>query len=95
MAGGHDPRLIGGETQLLGDIASHPTLRRKHQLAHVSQLEAETRSHMKNNFSQQKNISEHTTFAVQPTGQHQAVHYPITHTRSVGGLCPVTNGRPV
>ena len=35
-------------TQLLGDIASHPQLRRRHhQLAHVGQLVANSRSHTK------------------------------------------------
>ena len=32
------------------------------------------------------------TFAVRPTGQHQAVHDTTTHTNSAGGLCPVIIG---
>ena len=83
------PQTHRCETQLLGDPASHPTLRRKHHLAHVVRPVANMRSHMKNDFSQQKNTSE-CTFAVQLTGQHQTVQDPITHTSSAGGLCPVT-----
>ena len=41
---------------------------------------------------QQNNISEHTTFAVQPTGWHQAVHSTITQHRRAGGLCPFNSG---
>ena len=52
------------DTQLLGDIASHPALRRKHPLAHVSWPAAYVESHMKNDFSQQKNTSEHMAFVV-------------------------------
>ena len=82
-------------TQLLGNSASQSSLKRHHhhhQLSHVSQLAADARSHMRNDFSQQKDTSECMTFAVWLTGQHQAVHSPITHTRSAGGLCPATNG---
>ena len=80
-------------TQLLGEIASHPQLSRQHhQLAHVSQPVANSRSHTKNDFFQQKNTSQCMTFPVRPTGWHQAVHTTITHTNSAGGLCPVTNG---
>ena len=79
-------------TQLLGDIGSHPPPRRQHQLVHVSRPAANAESHMKNDFSQQKNTSECMTFAVRPTGQHWVVHNTITHTNSAGGLCPVTNG---
>ena len=46
---------------------------------------------MKNDFFQQKNTSECTTFTVRPTGQHWAVCNNITHTNSAGGLCSVTN----
>ena len=80
------------DTQLLGDIASYHTLRRKHQLAHVSQLAADAESCMKNDFFQQKNTSECMTFTVWPTGKHWTVCGPITHTSSAEGLCPVTNG---
>ena len=86
------PQTHRCETQLLGDIASHPTLRRKHQLAHVSQPAANGRSHTKINFSQLKNTSDHTTFAMHPTGQHQAVHATITQHKGAGGLCPVNSG---
>ena len=82
-------------TQLLDDIASHPPLRRHqhhHQLTHVGWLAADTRSHMKNDFSQQKNISECTTFAVWLTGWHEAVLATITHHNRAGGLCPVNSG---
>ena len=37
-------------TQLLGDIASHPQLRQHHQLAHVNQPVANSRSHTKSGF---------------------------------------------
>ena len=53
---------------------------------------ANVRSHMKNNFSQQKNTAKHMPFEVRLTGQHQAVCKAITHTNRTGGLCPVTNG---
>ena len=90
------PHIHRCNTQLLGDIASHPPLRRQHhQLAHVCWPVANSRSHMKNDFFQQKNTSQHTTFTVRLTGQHQAVCNDITHTSSAGGLCPVTNGDAV
>ena len=69
-------------THLLGDIAIHPPLRRQHhQLAHVGQLAADSRSHTKNDFFQRKNTE----------GQNEAVCYTIIHTNSAGGLCQVTN----
>ena len=80
------------ETQLLGDIASHPTLRRQHQIAHVGWPAADAWSHTKSNFSQQKNTSECMTFAVQLAGWHQAVHATNTHHKRAGGLCPVNSG---
>ena len=79
-------------TQLLGDITSHPQLRRQHhQLAHVAWPVANSRSHTKNDFFLRKNTSQCMTFTVRLTGQHQAVQDTITHTNSAGGLCPVTN----
>ena len=60
--------------------------------AHVSWPVVNARRHMKNDFSQQKNISKCMTFAVQLTGQCQAVCTTITHHNRVGGLCPVNNG---
>ena len=80
-------------TQLLGDIASHPQLRRQHhQLAHVSWPAVNSRSHTKNDFFPQENTRNHMTFAVRLTGQHQAVCNTITYNNNVGGLCPVTSG---
>ena len=80
-------------TQLLGDIASHPQLRgQHHQLAHVGQPVANSISHTKNNFFLWKNTCELMTFTVRPTGQHQVVHNTITDTNSAGGLCSVTIG---
>ena len=74
MAVGQDPRLIG-MTQLLGDIANHPTLRRKHQLAHVSLPVAYVESHTKKDFFQQMNTSEHMTFVVWPTAGSVCYHH--------------------
>ena len=76
-------------TQLLGDIASHPQLRQYHQLAHVGWL-VQTAEVI------QKTISFHERTLVNiwhlQWGQHQAVHNTITYTNSAGGLCPVTTG---
>ena len=66
-------------TQLLGDIASHPQLRQHHELAHVGQPAANSRSHTKNNFFPWKNTCKCMTFTVRLTGQHQAVHNTITY----------------
>ena len=90
-----DPNAHRHNTQLLGDSASHPPLRRHqnhHQLAHVSWPAANVGSHMKINFFQEKNSSKCMTFAVQLTGQHQAVCTTITHHRRAGGLCQVNSG---
>ena len=88
-----EPHTHRHNTQLLGDITSHPQLRRHcHQLAHVGWPAANARSHIKNDFFQQKNASECMTFAVRLTGKYQPVHDTITHTNSAGGLFPVTNG---
>ena len=89
-----DPYAHTHNTQLLDDSASHPPLRRHqhyHQLAHVDWPAADVRSCMKIDFSQKKNNSKCMRFAVQPTGQHQAVHATITHHRRAGGLCPVNS----
>ena len=87
------PHTLRCNTQLLGDIASHPQLRRQHhQLAHVGHPVANNSSHTKNDFFQQKNTSQHTTFTVRPTGQYQAVCNTIIHTNRAGELCQVTNG---
>ena len=91
-----EPYAHRHNTQLLDASASHPPLRRHqhhHQLACVSRLATDMRSHMKIDFSQKKNISKHMAFAVQLTCQHQAVHATITHHKRVGGLCPVNSGR--
>ena len=63
-----EPHAHRCNTQLLGDIASHPQLRRQHhQLVHVGQP-ASNRSHMKIDFFQQNNTSQCMTFTVRPTG---------------------------
>ena len=78
------------KTQLLGDIAGHPQLRQHHQLSHVDCPAANSRNHTKNDFFPWKNICQCMTFAVRPTGQHQAVCNTIADTNSAGGVCPVT-----
>ena len=41
------PQTYQNSAELLGDIASHPQLRKHHQLVHVGQLAANSRSHTK------------------------------------------------
>ena len=48
------PQTYQNNAELLGDIASHPQVRQHHQLAHVSQPVANSRSHTKKQFLSMK-----------------------------------------
>ena len=74
-----DPNAHRHTPQLLDDSASLPPLREQqhqhhHQLAHVSQLMANMKSHTKITFSQEKNCSK-CTFAAWPTGGSLSYHH--------------------
>ena len=81
--------------ELLGDIASDPQERHHHQLAHVGQPAADSRSCTKIDFFPQKNTWKCMTFTVRLASQHLAVQNVIAYTISAvticaGGLYPVT-----
>ena len=72
------------DAELLHDITSHPAIKQYQQLTYVGQQAANTESHWKTISFCKKNNSKHTTFPKWLTGQHLAVHNPITHFTSAG-----------
>ena len=60
--------------KLLHNITNHSVVEQHHQLAYVSHLPANTKSHAQINFFLQKNTTKHMTFSKQLTGWHQVVH---------------------
>ena len=65
--------------KLFHTIASQPVVVKLYQLAYVSCLPANPKSHTKIDFFSGKNTTKCTTFSKQPTGWHQMVHDAITN----------------
>ena len=81
-----DPNAHRHTAQLLDDSASLSPLREQqhqhhHQLAHVGQPTANTKSHMKIAFSQEKDCSKHMTFAAWPTAGSVSYHHMLEEGR--------------
>ena len=88
----HTIKLLDGSASLLPLREQQHLHQHQHQLAHVGQLVANIKGHIKINCIQEKNCSKHMTHAAWLTGQQQAVHHSIAHQRRAEGLCPFNNG---
>ena len=70
------------DAELLHNMTSHPAIREHHQLVYVGWQAADTNGHTEIGFFWQENSSKCMTFSKWLTGQHQAVHDPITNFTS-------------